>query len=349
MALHHPHSKPVPFTYYADDQDNLPNLSDAQFEDVESLLRGLAKAMYPRLEAVPTTLNLYNCYRIHDDDADNQPWAYFAPILSIPEVPANENARAPKIPPLRLDEGIRDDLERPWRTLRNRGRQDEPAQDAFRRYASYRFVCFIHRHSIKLKNIAQRAVHTISIWDREWDELTWHDTYHMNREKRRDEIRQFWRLVDVRELTDMRKDDFMRQLRYRTVYHTCRNLEETLRNYEDPPPHTHYTDMAIRNNHMNNARELHVSIVPDRLDTFGGQNRDLLPRFFAHLVWVSLAARPEWLREDQVKHLAQFAMVDRVPWMRRRVREFLESYCERYEGGDLDPGGREWVLDALKL
>lgn len=179
----------------------------------------------------------------------------------------------------------------------------------------------------------------------------------------------------------------MSRIRYRTVYHICEHIEETLRRPgrclhppflftsiapnsfrpKDianiaisllptvPPRHTIYAVMSTALFHMNNARDPQVSIVPDRLELFGGQHKGLLPRFFAHLLCLCLDVRPGWSRARQRRFVLQFRILERLQWMRLRTREYLELHDSDRDGDYRvnakrnDSGGREWMYEVLNI
>ncbi|KAI1653302.1 hypothetical protein F4813DRAFT_393875 [Daldinia decipiens] len=349
--------KPVPFMYLGDNDRNLPDLSDDEFCDLVAVLKALARSSYPRLEAVPLALNAYNCNQGTDDDGE-RPWAYFYPITMIPPARLDEkNDLLPNYPEIELDFEVCQDLKRRWRSIRYGGDDNNNNQSMeFSPPARYRFLCFIHKHRIDRKNTLQKGVHTISIWDREWDELIWHDTYHVDRISRRKDIREFWRHVKAPGFIDEvdSREHFMSRIRYRTVYHICEQIEETLRG-PVPPRHTIYAVMSTALFHMNNARDLQVSIVPDRLELFGGQHKGLLPRFFAHLLCLCLDVRPGWSRARQKRFVLQFRILERLQWMRLRTREYLELHDSdrdgeyRVDAKKKDGGGRQWMYEALNI
>ncbi|KAI0477580.1 hypothetical protein GGR56DRAFT_692279 [Xylariaceae sp. FL0804] len=313
---------PSPFNYEAtDDGRLLPAFSAAQLADIEAVLRGLARGTYPRINAIPTALNAYNCAQARGRPG-RRPWAYFHSVITdldpLPGYisayvgvrpwdrrPTGRRGTPPFDPlPIRLDGGVLEDLQTPWRSMRSgwsglledkeEGEEEEKdGQAAATMTARYRFVCFIHRHRVERRNCREKAVYTISIWDREWEELTWHDVYPYGREIRRNEIRAFWRVVAMPGLAPAMRIKFTKQLRYRTAYHTCERVEGAIHG-PIAPRHTLWAVMAIAVRHMNRGgRDAHVSIVPDRLELFGGQARELLPQLFAHLLWLLYVEKVE--------------------------------------------------------
>jgi hypothetical protein len=137
----------------------LPVLDEEDISDLSAVIKGLAQGRYPRLDAVPRALNAYN---LNPEDANTKKaWAYFHSITEVPAV--DERLRNPL--QIVLDDGVLDDLEVPWRSIYP-GQFPDIAVDE-RGTPSYRFVCFIHKHRINMKFSGQRAVYTISIWDRE--------------------------------------------------------------------------------------------------------------------------------------------------------------------------------------
>ncbi|KAI0120837.1 hypothetical protein F4776DRAFT_665464 [Hypoxylon sp. NC0597] len=350
--------RPTPFQYPDDDPRNLPNLNDEEFDSLTAVLKALARGGYPRLDAVPLALNAYNCNKKSDGGEDTEPWAHFHEITVI----MPEDARRKVRPEIELDEAILEDLEKPWQSLRSRYVQGEPGNWESQSSegwapepdsARYRFICFIHKHRIDRRMTSQKCVHTISIWDREWDELTWHDTYHINREARRREIKRFWEDVSAPGFigpADWQREEFMDRIRYRTVYHICERIEDTIRSTV-PPRHTLWAAMGAALFHMNNARDTQVSIVPDRLELFGAYAKGLLPRFFVHLLWLCLDARPTWTRRQQERYVRQFRILERLPWLKINARKDLElrsalNVNDDEDDGDGDGDGDDEVGDG---
>ncbi|KAI1380109.1 hypothetical protein F4677DRAFT_462972 [Hypoxylon crocopeplum] len=363
-----PPPRPVPFRYTDDDPRNLPDLDDDEFGDLTAVLKALAKGNYPRLDAVPLALNAYNCNR--RAGSRDEPWSYFHPVTIIQPEDVPRKGR----PVIDFEEEIINDLEKPWQPIRNGGNQ--LGQDGGGGggggggNARYRFLCFIHKHRIDRRPSAHKGVHTISIWDREWDELTWHDTYPIARESRRREIRTFWSRARAPGLIEgsFSREDFLSRIRYRTAYHACERIEEALREAV-PPRQTLYAVLGAALFHMEGAaRDPQVSIVPDRLDLFGGGARALLPRLFAHLLRLCLDCRPAWPRVRQEAFVKQLRILERLKWMKVRTREYLDlRQSPGPEGGgggdsgDSDSSGstaasapvagdsRDWIYDVLKI
>ncbi|KAI1452071.1 hypothetical protein F4805DRAFT_471131 [Annulohypoxylon moriforme] len=349
---------PGPFQCSNNDPRNLQDLDDDCLDDLTAVLKALAKGNYPRLNSVPLALNAYNCNRRQDID----PWAYFHSVTTI----TPEDANMKGCPSIELDEEVKDDLGKPWDPIRHTGGQFNREKQQFERgdwtpppgSAKYRFLCFIHKHRIDRRSTNQKGVHTISIWDREWDELTWHDTYHVGRDVRTREIQRFWQSVDMPNLlvgVEYTKAQFLERIRYRTVYDICEHIENTLRDAV-PPRNTLYAVIGAALHHMNNACDPQVSIVPDRLELFGAQALSLVPRFFAHLLWLCLDARPDWTYRQQERFVKQFKILERLRWMRVLVRRDLERRMAEVEmeseDGDGDGvGGEErvWVFGALGI
>ncbi|KAI1097231.1 hypothetical protein F4804DRAFT_347349 [Jackrogersella minutella] len=361
MPCHPRFVQPAPFLYDNNYPRNLPGLDEEEFGDLTAVLRALARGTYPRLDAVPLALNAYNCNKGDAGKNNEEPWAYFHPVSII--TPEGIGMKAN--PEVDLDYNVLEDLQKPWQSIQSKDNQREwkrtgqPQQWVPREgSARYRFICFIHKHRIERKSTLQKGVHTISIWDREWNELTWHDTYHVDRDVRRREIKRFWEKADVPGLigpTRSRKE-FLDQIRYRTVYHICERIEDTTR-IPVPPRNTLWSVIGVALYHMNHAREPQVSIVPDRLELFGAHDRDLLPRFFAHLLWLCLDARPAWSRSRQERFVRQFRVQERLRWMKLHARAELEvrggtdagsdgSSTDDGYGGD---GGREWMYGILNI
>ncbi|KAK7744386.1 hypothetical protein SLS62_010175 [Diatrype stigma] len=189
--------------------------------------------------------------------------------------------------------------------------------------ARYRYVCYIHEHKVSLRPGSRRSVYTISVWDREWNELTWHDAYPVGRAARRAEARLFWdraaaqpgfplfprAVVAVSGMAlggsgggggaggvggrdDNPRRTFVDRIRVRDRhYRAAERLGAAMRDHP-PPRFTLWSVMGIAMHHMNHAHDApHASIVPDYLEYFGGHQRELLPRLFAHLLSLCLQLR----------------------------------------------------------
>ncbi|KAI1440468.1 hypothetical protein F5Y02DRAFT_402728 [Annulohypoxylon stygium] len=101
---------------------------------------------------------------------------------------------------------------------------------------------------------------------------------------------------------------------------------------------------------MNNACDPQVSIVPDKLELFGAQAMSLLPRFFAHLLWLCLDARPAWSHDEKEAFVKKFRILQRLRWMRVFVRRDLERRIAEMEDESEDGGGeRDWVFGVLGI
>ncbi|RYP64658.1 hypothetical protein DL771_008671 [Monosporascus sp. 5C6A] len=342
---------PLPFEYGQSRKENIPQLSDEELEDIVAMLKALSKGKYPRKDALPTALNAYNCRK----QPRKKSWAYFHPITSLEIRKATGHWK--EYPSIDLPEELVNDLiaeREPWESLR-RGKDYTPdtaegmRKGAARNPSRYRFLCFIHEHRVSV-GAGRRAVYTISVWDREWGELTWHDTYALGRRGRRDDVRRFWAAAATT------SPDFARVvggnprggmlMRFRTAYHAGERVGDVLREAV-PPRHTLWSVAAIGVHHMNRVGDPHASIVPDRLEYFGGCGRDLLPRLFASLLRLCLqeGARGEdaagGRSEENERFVWQFWITENLGWMRTETRKILEAWW---------PGeASAWVLEALRI
>ncbi|KAI1341090.1 hypothetical protein F5Y15DRAFT_422320 [Xylariaceae sp. FL0016] len=361
-----PAKHPRPFEY-ADSSANprhLPVLSEEDVSDIAAVLKGIARGIYPRLDALPTALNAYNCNRA-------KLWAYFHDITDVTDArkagsaergPNGRFTRRKEGGRIWIDDQVLADLDAPWRFLRpvnipQQQHNDSLALAPRHATARYRFVCFIHRHRVAapLRTRAQqrqrqRAAYTISIWDRDDETVTWHDPYPHGRAERRDHIRAFWRRARipgfVPPLDGGDHEPFVSRIRYRTAYHACARIERTTRGAL-APRHSLWAVVAIALHHMNNAHDVHVSIVPDRMELFGGQARALLPQFFAHLLCLCLETARGWDGRERWAFVEQCRIVPRLTWMKDRARKYLEVRLGRVGGKT----GRfnDWVFEALNI
>lgn len=261
----------------------------------------------------------------------------------------------------------------------NEGKGGQGEGQSEKERACYRFLCFIHTHTLSLRPGSRRAIYTISIWDREWDELTWHDTYWEGRAARRLNVRLFWRhaadmpggggLSFLNNNARNRRGGgdvggpgaaFEKKIRFRTPYHAASKLGDALREYPNPR-HTLWAVIGVAMHHMNRgAVDPHVGVVPDRLEFFGGCEGNLLPRLWTHLFCLLLVIKGGWVqegngeggkgndggdeearREELVKFVEQFWIVERLGWMRKMASKHLAKRLAKEDVG--------WVFEALRL
>ncbi|RYP50864.1 hypothetical protein DL768_003699 [Monosporascus sp. mg162] len=231
---------PLPFEYGQSRKENIPQLPDEELDDIVAMLKALSKGKYPRKDALPTALNAYNCRKL----PWKKSWVYFHRITSL-EI-RKTTGRWKEYPSIDLPEEPVDNLlneREPWESLR-RGEDYAHApgtaeglwQGAARNPSRYRFLCFTHEHRVPV-GAWWRAVYTISVWDREWGQLTWHDTGML--------------------------------MRFRSAYHAGERVGDVLREAV-PPRYTLRSVAAIGVHHMNRVGDPHASIVPDRLEYFSG-------------------------------------------------------------------------------
>jgi len=142
------------------------------------------------------------------------------------------------------------------------------------------------------------------------------------------------------------RKDFIPKIRFRTVYHACEQLEVAIRNHVDST-YTLWSVMAIALQHMNHGgSDLQVSIVPDRLEVFGGHRRDLLPRLFVHLLHLCLYSPrqgkvSQWnqnlgafkTEKEITSFLRQFRIGYRMLWMKQWSWKELEDFMNGPYGG----------------
>ncbi|KAI3321165.1 hypothetical protein HD806DRAFT_546603 [Xylariaceae sp. AK1471] len=345
---------PSRFTFDDELTNQLPILDQQESDDLAAVIRSLAIGRAPRIGAVTTALNAYNI--VQTPVNGKRTWAYFHTITDIS--PADARLKFP--PRIALEDNVLNDLFTPWHSINpdpNQGGQSAKT-------ASYRFICFIHKHRVGPRTGKYQNIFTISIWDRELDEMTWHDVYPRGRRDRRAAIMHFWEIVETPacEFTHPRAA-FLTKIRYRTAYHACERIEAATRVTIEPPA-TLFSIISIGLQHMNDGgQDRQVSIVPDKLEIFGGTATTLLPRWFARLLCLCLHAprqnhEGEWdaakggiRNEVKLKELVErFCMAknsERMDWMRTRGRIQLEALMK-------EPGGAwlkniEWLFDTLRM
>ncbi|KAI1263176.1 hypothetical protein F5Y18DRAFT_438254 [Xylariaceae sp. FL1019] len=346
---------PLPFQSNDDAADPLPILDEFEVSDLSAVLSGIAKGTYPRMDAIPQALNAYNYRKIVQ--GERKVWAYFHTVTEV----SDNMSRQP--PDIILDDKILNDIDMEyiplWPFSRDAARIAAEANPV--PTASYRLICFIHKHRINIKNSTQKTVFTISIWDREMKEMTWHDTYPYGRANRRKAIKHFWHTVNMPASTktfSLSREEFVTKIRYRTIYHTCENIEAALR-VVVAPRNTLWGVMGIAIHHMNHmATKKYACLVPDHIELFGGQGYEFLPQLFVHLLYLCL--RSPWQRRQgkvfqgpvQIRapdhnekrmFVERCRIIDRLPWMKTRV---LRQLVERMGENSRDV---RWLSPLLRI
>ncbi|KAI0204525.1 hypothetical protein F4808DRAFT_456973 [Astrocystis sublimbata] len=337
-----PAEHPRIFTFDQALTDDLPVLSAQNLSDLSSVLRALSHGVYPRFEAIVTALNAYNLTHGHD-----RAWAYFHDISILKDA---ENVYEPY--EINLDHDVINDLNMPWQ----RTGIDAPR-------AKYRFLCFIHRHTIDMKYKGQKVLYTISVWDREFEWMVWHDMYHRGRRERQRDVQYFWENVivpDVAFLANRRV--FMRdQFRWRMAYHAYEIAENALHNIIEPR-HTMWAVMAIGLHYMNKGPtdERHIQVVPDQISVFGGSEEQYLPSIFIRLLWLPMRSPRQGQEEnwdgrmdnlndnDEMRTFVErFRIIERLSWMKKDVRNLVRVFIQE---GSLDfLRGVTWFFPALRI
>ncbi|KAI1758424.1 hypothetical protein F4782DRAFT_525121 [Xylaria castorea] len=327
---------------------DLPILAEEDISDFTAVLRGLARGTYPRQDAVPNALNAYNLTQTDQRKA----WAYFHEITDVQAA----DARPQHEPEISLDDDVIADLNTPWQGMR----PDDPQLAGDK--ASYRFLCFIHRHRIKTRYSGQKAVYTISIWDRELEWLSWHDMYPHGRSTRQRDVDHFWRVVDAPDCAFLQpRDVFMKErVRWRMTYHACEKAEAALRD-SIAPRYTLWAVMAIGLHHMNNgSTDRHINLVPDEFEVFAGSEDVFLPTMFVRLLWLCMRSPRQGEEQDWdgrtdaydgndelKKFVDQFRIVDRLAGMKADVRRVVKALIQE---GSLDwLKGVTWFFPTLRI
>ncbi|KAI1484603.1 hypothetical protein F5X96DRAFT_675466 [Biscogniauxia mediterranea] len=266
------------------------------------------------------------------NNSSSAPWAYFHPLTTVEPLPPRDDptdnneekgrSRRRRKAARRgvrgdtqilLDGAVLADLRRAWRPVRPieyvDGRGDSRGDGRRRvsgareegRYGRYRFVCFIHRHVMPYRRAggaggAQTSVYTISIWDREWDELTWHDPYPPGRGVRRQQARRFWGSVRAPGFPPPKAmgtgtGGLLGRVRYRTAYHASTRVSAALRGGAVHPRTSLWGVVGIALRHLEAgaaATDPFVAVVPDSLAGLGATGVGMVPWWFAELVglWV---------------------------------------------------------------
>ncbi|KAK5626109.1 hypothetical protein RRF57_001824 [Xylaria bambusicola] len=327
---------------------SLPILGEDDIDDLTAVLKSLAKGRHPRQASIAKVLNAYNITQATEKRA----WAYFHSITAIPTADAD----VPR-PVIELDHQILNDLKKPWHSIHFSTEHGDEAGGS----ASYRFICFIHKHFIRRGSGRQRPLYTISIWDRELEEMAWHDTYSHERAARQRDVHRFWEIVRMPRcpFVELRRE-FLGKIRWRMNYRACEKIEAAIRGVI-PPQDTLYAIMSIGLYYMTQGSvNRRVDIVPDNIEFFGGTARELLPQMFVRLLWLYLRApkegsESEWDAEmvnlnddeDAKDYVRQLRIADKLGWMKVYVRKELEAHMEEQKGRWLRRV--KWLFSALRI
>ncbi|KAI0548649.1 hypothetical protein F4679DRAFT_596579 [Xylaria curta] len=325
---------------------DVPVLADGDINDFTAVLRGLARGTYPRQDAVPKALNAYNLTQTDQRNA----WAYFHDITEVQAADAQGPVQ------IALDAKVIADLNTPWQSMR----PGDPQVAGNK--ANYRFLCFIHKHRINTRYSGQKAVYTISIWDREFEWMTWHDMYPHERATRRIDVENFWQLINAPGCRFLEpRDEFMRdRFRWRMNYHACEKMESALRDII-APRFTLWAVMAVGIYHMNNgSTDRHCYIVPDEFEVFAGSESTFLPNMFVRLLWLCMRSPRQGKEQDwdgrtdayegndeMRRFVEQFRIVDRLAGMKVDVGKVVKGFIQEGSLGWLR--GVTWFLPALRI
>lgn len=140
-----------------------------QFDSVKSVLRDLTLGKRPRVDDLPTLLNLHQGRFVEADD--NRVMVYFHPnVVHVPNLEEQKPGNQSQPAVVEILEQAKQDLKRRWFVLRKtyRAASDQQQTPDAVEYGTYRFLFFIHSHRIDTDRFPfQNTVYTVSIWDRE--------------------------------------------------------------------------------------------------------------------------------------------------------------------------------------
>ncbi|KAK8102594.1 hypothetical protein PG984_015740 [Apiospora sp. TS-2023a] len=318
----------------------------SQFNCVKSVLRDLTLGKRPRVDGLPVLLNLHQGRFVEADE--DRVMVYFHPnIIHVPSKEDQDSRDERAV--VNILQQAKQDLKRKWTVLRKTYRAASDQQQVpSTEYGAYRFLFFIHSHRIDSSGYPeQNTVYTVSIWDREWDELIWHDVYPEGRKERRADIHRFWThastnflpaiLGSVRMGRNTTDKNGPGSIRYRTVYHTWEQPSPPL---PPPPRDTVMFVLATAMFHMNEATYDDQVVMPKTWDHVTGHRPELIPR----LVFCGLAIClesdyvPDDTLESQRRFLREFGVAKRLEWLRDGLKDYITQ-----------AGWPDELSDALRL
>ncbi|KAI0382267.1 hypothetical protein F5Y04DRAFT_280051 [Hypomontagnella monticulosa] len=289
--------------------------------------------MMEREEDVPKVLNQYGAHWNYDRGA---PAAYWSE--KIYDVPSTDKGLLEN-PKIVLPPDIVHDMLKPWQSVLS--------PDVRKSSPRYRFIGFIHKHTQHRPQAAkspssedQKRVYTLSVWDREYDTLTWHDTFHYQREKRPDQIRRFWRRAVIPrgifgDIPEGQRKEFVGNIRCKVDYRTSEIMDHTSRDrlkvrtslwsvmasaiwYMDNDNMSSLDREIEKEWRLNPSKKRKrdddddenedrsgpsVDFVPDDLETFGGISLQLFPSFVAFLMVCCIRRQPKRTKQQHINFL----------------------------------------------
>ncbi|KAK8024309.1 hypothetical protein PG993_012375 [Apiospora rasikravindrae] len=318
------------------------NMDRKQFNYVKRVLQDLTVGRYPRVDHLPLLLNLHqNRFVLTDND---RLMVYFHPtVLPVPPAEARPTGASsaapfdpgsgeqPSRPEVSILEHAQEDMQRQWRVLRETYRSTSESEPVPGVCGRYRFLFFIHTHRIEAPGFPyQKTVYTLSIWDREWDELIWHDVYPFEREDRRRAIHQFWTRAKTNFLPEHLRSGKMgsntidprlpERIRYKTVYHTWENHPSL----PPPPRDTIMFVLATAMFHTNEATYKDQVVMRKEWEFVTGHRSELIP----HLVFCGLmiCLESKYLPDNDIERQTQFLRLFGVSKKMTWMKEGLQSY-----------------------
>ncbi|KAK8071150.1 hypothetical protein PG997_011353 [Apiospora hydei] len=312
-----------------------------QFNYVKRVLQDLTIGRYPIIDHLPLLLNLHQSRFVLADD--DRLMVYFhpsiLPVLDAEDFPSGTPSAAPsdadsERPVVNILDHAREDMQRKWRVLRKTYRSTSESEPVLGEYGRYRFLFFIHTHRIEAPGYPyQKTVYTLSIWDREWEELIWHDVYPYGREDRRRAIYQFWTRAKTNFLPEYLRSGTMggsvfnfklpARIRYKTIYHTWDHHPSL----PPPPRDTLMFVLATAMFHINEATYEDQVIMPKTWEYVTGHCSVLIPRlvFCGLMICLESEYLPDNDIERQTRFLRLFGVSNKLVWMKKGLQFYIEE------------------------
>ncbi|KAK8099096.1 uncharacterized protein PG998_012337 [Apiospora kogelbergensis] len=326
----------------SDNESEIENFGKREFNAIRQVLADLTIGKIPIAWMLPLLLTMHQERFAEADDEGNRIKTYFHPrILRVHPLAyhtsaTKKTAHPDTQPVVNIMDHVEEDMQLRWRVLRRSYRSSSEEQRATNvsKYGVYRFLFFIHEHFIREPtNPYQNTVYTVSIWDREWDELIWHDVYPYGRKERRAAIHHFWTRATTNFLPEhLSASDLGRNtvnpekigtMRFNTTYHAYEDP-----NYRTPPPReTISFVLALAVYHVNEATYDDQVVMPKTDDYIWGQRTELIPRLiFCGLV---ICLESEHLPVDnpavRQNFLGQVSVSKRLKWLREGLLYYIDQ------------------------
>ncbi|XXH03238.1 hypothetical protein Hte_009636 [Hypoxylon texense] len=290
--------RPYPFnndgTNNQGSRTRMPHPNDNQLKLLADIFPQLTRPAtnFTQFSAVPLVLNMFN--NRSNAVRSNGSWVYTYHKLIDPKV-IEEN--------LDFDEGVQQDLRTPWSSVVNYPNRRKPM-----RLPRYRFVAFIYQHKYMGRDNSitdrRRFIFSLVYWDRERNEMFWHDTglNPSEQQQRWADVQNWWRSVRNNQMPPGQGPRI--QLFGRNVSGTTPNYANTFRRFKGTPKRQN----AIANCHDEYLHVLDAAHTnPGAPRAHGYWSMSITP-VMCWIMWLAIHTNGDAAGEQPI-------LDERIPWL----------------------------------